>query len=484
MNKLIAITGKMATGKTTLSHLILKNNPSFIYIDVDVFRRNLYKNENYISELKLYIPELEKYNKIDSNILNLYIYSNEKHMKIYKKVMYKYLINYINDFNDKTILVEWALILNDNLQDLFNKIIYLKASQEVILERLKSSGLSEKEILKRLELQQISNIEGYVDDNFMIIDSEGEVNMDKINSFINEMDCKFTLPNNEGKAIWEITHQCNYGCSYCMFSCNYLKVDGELTIEECFHVIDELVKNNFKHLKITGGEPFIRKDIIKILEYASKRLITDISTNASLITPEIVEDLNKLDLKMIHVSLDGNKEEHESVRGRNTYDKTIRGLQALKKSINKVRIGSVIHSNNEYSLENLIIDSINIEADEIIFSIMEPVLGQDRSLIKTISNDKLIDSLNKYKEKYKDKIIVNYNFGKQPNYVHICPGGDKFLYINNLGKVSPCPWVYENDKSLISEKSLKDKSLNTIMEDKNLVKFRKSKMSGKCYGKI
>lgn len=484
MNKLIAITGKMATGKTTLSHLILKNNPSFIYIDVDVFRRNLYKNENYISELKLYIPELEKYNKIDSNILNLYIYSNEKYMKIYKKVMYKYLINYINDFNDKTILVEWALILNDNLQDLFNKIIYLKASQEVILERLKSSGLSEKEILKRLELQKISNIEGYVNDNFMIIDSEGEVNMDKINSFINEMDCKFTLPNNEGKAIWEITHQCNYGCSYCMFSCNYLKVDGELTTEECFHVIDELVKNNFKHLKITGGEPFIRKDIIKILEYASKRLITDISTNASLITPEIVEDLNKLDLKMIYVSLDGNKEEHESVRGRNTYDKTIIGLQALKKSINKVRIGSVIHSNNEYSLENLIIDSINIDADEIIFSIMEPVLGQDRSLIKTISNDKLIDSLNKYKEKYKDKIIVNYNFGKQPNYVHICPGGDKFLYINNLGKVSPCPWVYENDKSLISEKSLKDKSLNTIMEDKNLVKFRKSKMSGKCYGKI
>ena len=62
------------------------------------------------------------------------------------------------------------------------------------------------------------------------------------------MECKFTLPNNEGKAIWEITHQCNYNCSYCIFSCNNKKIDGELTTEECYHIIDELVLHNFKHL--------------------------------------------------------------------------------------------------------------------------------------------------------------------------------------------------------------------------------------------
>ena len=80
------------------------------------------------------------------------------------------------------------------------------------------------------------------------------------------MECKFTLPNNEGKAIWEITHQCNYNCSYCIFSCNSKKIDGELTTEECYHIIDELVLHNFKHLKITGGEPFVRKDILEIIK--------------------------------------------------------------------------------------------------------------------------------------------------------------------------------------------------------------------------
>ena len=298
------------------------------------------------------------------------------------------------------------------------------------------------------------------------------------------MECKFTLPNNESKAIWEITHQCNYNCSYCIFSCNNKKIDGELTTKECYHIIDELVLHNFKHLKITGGEPFLRKDILEILKYASERLITDISTNASLITTEKVELLNQLKLKMIHVSLDGNKLEHESVRGNNTYERTIKGLEALRKSVNKVRIGSVIHMDNQYDLESLILDSVGLEADEIIFSIMEPVTGQNRTLVKTLPNEVLISQIDELREKYNKQITVNYNFGKQPNFVQKCPAGDRFLYINNFGNVSPCPWVLENDKTCITTKSLRNNSLEEIKQDKALVRFLDAKNRGKCYGKI
>lgn len=43
MNRLIGITGGMSSGKTTISHDILKHNPDYIYVDVDIFRRSLYK---------------------------------------------------------------------------------------------------------------------------------------------------------------------------------------------------------------------------------------------------------------------------------------------------------------------------------------------------------------------------------------------------------------------------------------------------------
>lgn len=484
MNRLIGITGGMSSGKTTLANLLLKANPTFIYIDVDTFRRSLYENATYVNELKLHIKELKQYPKINSIILNKYIYSNKTYMEQYKSILYKHLFNYINTFKNKTILVDWALILNDNLQASFSKIIYLKASEKTRLSRLKDADLPKEEILKRFKLQELPNLASYASPNFMIVDAEKAFDLASINDFINSMECKFTLPNNEGKAIWEITHQCNYGCSYCIFSCNNKKITNELTTEECFHVIDELVLHGFKHLKITGGEPFIRKDIIEILKYASDKLTTDISTNASLITASTVEKLNEINLKMIHVSLDGNKDEHESVRGKNTYDRTIRGLKALEKSKNKVRIGSVIHFNNQADLENLIIDSQKVKADEIIFSIMEPVEGQDKSLVRTLSNEELLEQLEQLKDKYHDQIIVNYNFGKQPNFVHKCPAGDKFLYINNLGQVSPCPWVHEVNKSCISTSSLRDKSLNEILKDKALEKFLATKSEGQCYGKI
>ncbi len=482
MNRLIGITGEMSSGKTTLAKKLIKLNPNFIYIDVDEFRRSLYDNSSYINELKLSINELKQYEKIDSLILNQYIYNDNKKMEQYKKILYKYLFEYIKSFSNKTIVIDWALIVNDGLIDKFDKIIYLNISEDIRLSRLKNSDLTKREILRRFELQKINNINDYESENFMIVGEN--MNIDKINDFINSMECKFTLPEDGGKVIWEITHNCNYGCSYCIFSCDKKRVDDELTTQECFHVIDELVNNGFKYLKITGGEPFIRKDIIEILAYASKNLIVDISTNASLITDEIVSKLNEINLKMIHVSLDGNKEEHESVRGKLTYDRTIRGLNALRKSKNKVRIGSVIHANNENNLENLIKDSINLNTNEIIFSIMEPVDGQSKSLVKTISNDALIKNIDKLKVKYQDNIIVNYNFGKQPIFVKKCPAGDKFLYINNMGFVSPCPWVYENNKNCISKKSLRDNELKEVLKDNNISLFLSEKFKGVCYGKI
>lgn len=481
MNKLIGITGGMASGKTTLSKEILKNNQDFIYIDVDNFRRSLYQNKEYISELKDQIRELKNYETIDSVVLNKYIYTDDKKMNKYKKVLYKYLFKTINQYQNKTILIDWALILNDNLEKYFDKIIYLDIKKETRLERLKKSDLSKEEILNRFSLQEIKDLAKYQTNNFLII--RERIDMNEINNFISTMDCKFTLPNDEGKAIWEITHSCNYGCSYCIFSCNREIIKNELTTEECFHVIDELVKHGFKHLKVTGGEPFLRQDIIKILEYASKRMVTDISTNGSLITPKRVAELNKINLKMIHVSLDGNKEEHESVRGKNTYESTIRGLNALKDSKNKVRIGSVIHSNNENNLEKLIQQAIDY-ADEIIFSIMEPVSNQDKSQVKEKCNADLLKELDDLKNKYQAKIKVNYNFKPQPNCIKRCPAGDKFLYINNFGNVSPCTWVYEKNKECISRKSLRDNSLEEILNEPQLQRFTKDKKDGICYGKI
>ena len=115
---------------------------------------------------------------------------------------------------------------------------------------------------------------------------------------------------------------------------------------------------------------------------------------------------------------------------------------------------------------------------------MEPVDGQSKLLVKTNSNEDLIKIIDNIKDKYRNNIIVNYNFGKQPTFVKKCPAGDKFLYINNMGFVSPCPWVYENNKKCISKISLRNNNLKDVLKDKNISLFIEAKSKGVCYGKI
>jgi len=303
------------------------------------------------------------------------------------------------------------------------------------------------------------------------------------------MQCMFRIPQDGGRVLWEITNKCNYKCKYCIFNSGVCK-DAELTYEDIKKVIDDLKVKNFKYLKITGGEPFIRKDIIDILRYASdKDMFVDISTNASLITKSMIKYLKDINLEMIHVSLDGsNKEMHEIVRGKNTYERTIRGIKLLKETNKYIRIGSVIFNGNEDYLEEIVKLCVSLNVNEVIFSVMEPVgrMLDDNTMVKTKSLTELTNIISELILKYPE-IVINYNWNpNKVNNTKTCPAGDRFLYINNTGNISPCSWVVTNSSRYISSLSLKDNDLDDVLKDNNILKFLEAKNEveeGICLGK-
>lgn len=190
MNKIVGITGYMSVGKSyVLSKLLSQINKDYVLIDVDIFRRKLLKeNSEYVKELKLVIPELNEFNQIDSVILNKYIYSNGTYMEEYKKILYKYLFDYIDSLQNKLIFIEWALIINDNLIDKFNKLIVIDSSYENRLNRLIDSDLSKEELLRRFKLQEIENREEVLNisnvDYIVVNNDYDEVDYKKIIEFI------------------------------------------------------------------------------------------------------------------------------------------------------------------------------------------------------------------------------------------------------------------------------------------------------------
>jgi MoaA/NifB/PqqE/SkfB family radical SAM enzyme len=309
--------------------------------------------------------------------------------------------------------------------------------------------------------------------------------------------CLFRIPEVGKRAIWQISNVCNYNCSYCIFASGSKRIEGELNTDQALKTVDQLYDLGYTHLKITGGEPFIRKDLGDIIKRAkSYGMNVDVSTNASLITKEKALNMAKAGLDMMHVSLDGHtKELQENLRGDKTYQRTLDGLKCLTDAKIYTRIGTVIYRDNDTKLKEIIEFSYNRGADEIAISIMEPsgrIAGDDTLKTKRSLED-MCSEIELLKEEFEGRIKVHYNFKtevdgncinnfKNNNNNTLCPGGDKFIYIDNFGRVAPCTWVVENDPSYYSMSTLKTKSLKEILLSKRLRIFSQNKESckGSC----
>lgn len=122
-----------------------------------------------------------------------------------------------------------------------------------------------------------------------------------------------------------VTDRCNLRCNYCMPSegINFAENDKLFTIDELIRLSQILVSQGITKIRITGGEPFVRKDLMVFLRELSKmEALEDISitTNATVIGPYIAE-LKALGIKNINVSMDAiTKDIFEKITRRKQYD--------------------------------------------------------------------------------------------------------------------------------------------------------------------
>ena len=156
------------------------------------------------------------------------------------------------------------------------------------------------------------------------------------------------------RAFWpiqtfiEITARCNLRCSFCLFARRFDSASNdagtreELSTDELRSVIDQIPRLTL--ITFTGGEPFMRQDLVELVEHARRRHRCHIITNATLIGEDTAVRLVELaprrpfgpGLMFIGVSLHGDRETHDRVTGRaGSFDQavaTIRTIQEKKAS--------------------------------------------------------------------------------------------------------------------------------------------------------
>ncbi|MCJ2512598.1 MAG: radical SAM protein, partial [Candidatus Thermoplasmatota archaeon] len=95
-------------------------------------------------------------------------------------------------------------------------------------------------------------------------------------------------------ASWNVTNKCNLFCEHCYREAGK-ESKHELTTREGFSLLDEIAKAGFKLMVFSGGEPFMREDIMDILWYAKRcGFEVIIYSNGSLIDERIAEELSRL----------------------------------------------------------------------------------------------------------------------------------------------------------------------------------------------
>lgn len=105
------------------------------------------------------------------------------------------------------------------------------------------------------------------------------------------------------RVMFELTYRCNFHCRHCYVPNSYRKRE-ELKTKEVFLVLDELKNIGCFYLGFTGGEPFVREDIMPILWYARRKgFEIIIYTNGSLIGKRAAGELKRIGVNKVDITI-------------------------------------------------------------------------------------------------------------------------------------------------------------------------------------
>ena len=145
-----------------------------------------------------------------------------------------------------------------------------------------------------------------------------------------------------------VTDRCDFRCVYCMAeNMTFLPKKDLLSLEELDRLASTFVELGVKKIRLTGGEPLVRRDIMTLFRSLGRHLRTGdleeltVTTNGSQLG-RFSEELFDAGVRRINVSVDTlDKEKFEKITRWGKYDKVMAGIQAAKAAGLRIKINAV-----------------------------------------------------------------------------------------------------------------------------------------------
>lgn len=260
-----------------------------------------------------------------------------------------------------------------------------------------------------------------------------------------------------------ITDRCNLRCRYCMpDGIEWLPMEEILTLEEITTICRQAAKVGIRKIKITGGEPLVRKgcaELIGMLKAIPGIEQVTLTTNGVLLA-QYAEELYQKGLNAVNVSLDTlDAAKYKEITGFDALEDVLHGISEIEKYPIPLKINTVLQKGkNEEDWQELVELARN-RALDVRFIEMMPI-GHGREF-EVISNEEILQKLKEYYGTVLPESKVHGNgpasyyhiSGFQGSIGFISAVHGKFCHqcnrirLTSLGQIKPC-LCYEESISL------------------------------------
>lgn len=151
---------------------------------------------------------------------------------------------------------------------------------------------------------------------------------------------------------WHITDRCNARCTHCYGEGRRRPDPGPEAIREILGAYQRLLGRLGRagRLQVSGGEPLVAPRLFDVLEAArAARLPTRILSNGLAVTPALARELLGLGVRIVQVSVEGDRTEHEAVRGPGSWEAAREGCARLSEAGIEVTVACTLHQGNRHA---------------------------------------------------------------------------------------------------------------------------------------
>jgi radical SAM protein with 4Fe4S-binding SPASM domain len=317
--------------------------------------------------------------------------------------------------------------------------------------------------------------------------------------------------DNRPLVVWNTTNRCNLKCRHCYLDADEEAYANELTTEEAKRFIEDIAEMKAPVLLFSGGEPLVRPDLFELAAYAKDLGLRPVlSTNGTLITPEMARKLKEAGFQYVGVSMDGAEDIHDEFRGlKGAFAQTLQGIRNAQAEGLKTGMRFTVNRLNYKDLPEVLeiaaregiprfcmyhlvyagrgkdmveLDVTPEESREIIEMLIEKTLDFNRRGIdmEILTTDNHADGI----------YILRHIAKNQPERVDEirellkmhggCSAGQKMANVNHLGNVHACQFWSHRPLGNIRERKFSE--IWTDQHDAFLCDLRRKseKVEGKC----